>query len=439
MPITLSTAPPSPRFALTTAAMSNRSNETSANPAVSIEDALEHAKRAFALRKYEQAVDHYATALELMTKKHGENAPETADLYFSYGKALLENAIAQSSVLGKEQPEDAEHATAGDGKDTSSGGAFLSFSGDADDEAEELVPGSKEDVPVDLFAEAAKAVDEMDEAEEDEDEDEEAEPEDDFNAAWEVLDLARALYEKQQDEDDQVKLKLADTYIALGDVSLETEKFDQAITDYTAGLALKNELLPLSSRQIAEAHYKLSIVLDLTSGRLRDAITHAERALESVEARVAELRDALSGQGLVQAGAHEEKADAKGKGKAKQSKLVAEDAIQKMSRSQMESEEKELLGLREDLALKVEELKVTPNEPVESAPALVARALDSELNAPTQSPSGAFSSTVVHDLTSIVKKKKKAPEANGAVKRKAEDEGGESPSEKKVKVTDAED
>lgn len=33
---------------------------------VSIETAIEHAKRAFALRKYEQAIDHYATALELM-------------------------------------------------------------------------------------------------------------------------------------------------------------------------------------------------------------------------------------------------------------------------------------------------------------------------------------------------------------------------------------
>jgi len=32
---------------------------------VSIETAIEHAKRAFALRKYEQAIDHYATALEL--------------------------------------------------------------------------------------------------------------------------------------------------------------------------------------------------------------------------------------------------------------------------------------------------------------------------------------------------------------------------------------
>lgn len=137
------------------------------------------------------------------------------------------------------------------------------------------------------------------------------------------------------------------------------EKFEQAISDYTAGLALKTDLLPLSSRQIAEAHYKLSIVLDLTSGRLGDSITHAERALDSVEARLAELRDALSGQGLVQPEVKED-VKGKGKGKATGSLLLADDAIAKMTKGQMEAEEKELQGLREDLALKV---KFCPCDP----------------------------------------------------------------------------
>jgi HAT1-interacting factor 1 len=48
----------------------------------------------------------FNTFLKNSTQKLGENAPETADLYFSYGRALLENAIVQSSVLGKEQRED---------------------------------------------------------------------------------------------------------------------------------------------------------------------------------------------------------------------------------------------------------------------------------------------------------------------------------------------
>jgi len=33
-------------------------------PQLSVEETIEHAKRAFALKKYEQAVDYYATALE---------------------------------------------------------------------------------------------------------------------------------------------------------------------------------------------------------------------------------------------------------------------------------------------------------------------------------------------------------------------------------------
>jgi HAT1-interacting factor 1 len=78
---------------------------------------------------------------------------------------------------------------------------------------------------VDLFAEANKAVEAeeaAERAEEEEQEDANDEPEDDFNAAWEILDLARSLFDKRKDEDDEIKLKLADTYVSLGDVSLET-------------------------------------------------------------------------------------------------------------------------------------------------------------------------------------------------------------------------
>ena len=35
-------------------------------PQMSLEETIEHAKRAFALKKYEQAVEHYASALELV-------------------------------------------------------------------------------------------------------------------------------------------------------------------------------------------------------------------------------------------------------------------------------------------------------------------------------------------------------------------------------------
>ncbi len=86
----------------------------------------------------------------------------------------------------------------------------------------------------------------------------------------------------------------------------------------------------------------------------------------------------------------------------------------------------------------MEELKTVPNEPAESAPAMAAKALDKELNAPSTVTNSTVPSTI-NDLTSIVKKKKKAPDANGArgaTKRKADDveDGLSSPTEKKVKL-----
>ncbi|KAJ7796822.1 hypothetical protein B0H14DRAFT_3157807 [Mycena olivaceomarginata] len=153
-----------------------------------------------------------------------EDAPETADLYFTYGpgKALLENAISQSSVLGKDRLNDsAEEAHA-----SSSNGPVLSFTCDA--EGTEV--GLK-----DIAAEEEAA----DAGEDDHTADDDAEPEDDLNDPWEVLDLARAIYTRQT---------------------------AQAITDYEAGLKLNDSLLPRSSRQIPEVHYNLSMVLDLMSG-----------------------------------------------------------------------------------------------------------------------------------------------------------------------------
>ena len=201
-------------------------------------------------------------------------------------------------------------------------------------------------------------------------EDPEEEPEDDFNAAWEVLDLARAIFEKQKDESDEAKLKLADTYMCLGDVSLETgssisltrafgmskpnvltEKFDQAVKDYTAGLGFKQELLPLSSRHIAEAHYRLCLVLDMTPGQLSAAVLHVERALQSVEARLEELRVGPQQRSAPPSSASDPMG--KGKGKMVASLLLKGDSVHDLSPQEIEAELKEMDELRSDLMLKV--------------------------------------------------------------------------------------
>jgi len=152
----------------------------------------------------------------------------------------------------------------------------------------------------------------------------------------------------------------------IDDDCARAEKFDQAITDYSSGLALKTELLPLSSRQLAEAHYKLSIALDLTAGRLADAIHHAQRALESIEARLVELQAGLAGtlpplpEPSDTKDEDEDKGKGKGKAKAKQTVLAPEELVQNRSQAQIEAEIKELGELKQDLALKVRTILCMP-------------------------------------------------------------------------------
>lgn len=65
-------------------------------------------------------------------------------------------------------------------------------------------------------------IEQVEEDDDDEEEEEGAEEpaDDDFEAAWDILDVARVIFEKG--EDNETKLNLADVHLCLGDVSLET-------------------------------------------------------------------------------------------------------------------------------------------------------------------------------------------------------------------------
>jgi HAT1-interacting factor 1 len=115
---------------------------------------------------------------------------------------------------------------------------------------------------------------------------------------------------------------------------------------------LKNEILPFSSRQIAEGHLKLALVLDITSGRLADAINHVELSIQSVEERLSELRLGSQSQPSPEAAdPSSPKKDIKGKGKAR--KLVRDPAVTSMSAAQIEDEVKDLEGMKAELQMKV--------------------------------------------------------------------------------------
>lgn len=138
---------------------------------------------------------------------------------------MLENAITQNAVLGKEE------TNADEGEEDSmlrciASRRTVTYPSDcqlldlAVKKASQFVFEGDAEETVDFKQDGADGESEDEEGQRDAEGDDDA-PEDDFNAAWDALDLARALYEKQGDS-DEVKMKVADTYIALGDVSLET-------------------------------------------------------------------------------------------------------------------------------------------------------------------------------------------------------------------------
>lgn len=104
--------------------------------------------------------------------------------------------------------------------------------------------------------------------------------------AFEILDLARVCYLKRLEQISQeeqgekgkeaateedsptvrhVKERLADTHDALAEISLENERYPNAIEDGRVSLKYKLELYPEESEIIAEAHFKLSLALEFAS------------------------------------------------------------------------------------------------------------------------------------------------------------------------------
>nr|XP_019042602.1 hypothetical protein I302_09211 [Kwoniella bestiolae CBS 10118]OCF21532.1 hypothetical protein I302_09211 [Kwoniella bestiolae CBS 10118] len=308
-----------------------------------------------------------------------------APLLLSYGKALYELAFSQAGVMGKEEgsKEADEAVRQGTLEEAPSKNGNFVFSADPTSDDEE---DQDQEAGPSTAATTGASGDGEGEGEGDD------EPEDDYNAAWEVLDVARTIYQKivegkSNDEVKEDKLNLADCYLALGDVSCETENFPQAVQDYSSALSIQSSLLPSSSRVLASTHYQLATVLEFTPNKRSEALSYVEKALEGFKLRLTELKSSS------QEGISEE--------------------VKKLGEKEKEKEVKDVENLIEDLNVKIEELKSTAN--VEEANDLISQSINHLLGQPEGDQFGSSSgsgsgkekdSGPVNDLTSMVRKKK---------------------------------
>ncbi|WEW55618.1 hypothetical protein PRK78_001049 [Emydomyces testavorans] len=285
-----------------------------------------------AIKDYESAADLYSQAAQLQAEINGEMAIENVDLLYSYGKCLYHVAVNRSDVFGSmaavqdvvekaksppkelsdrlESPPLRDEQSASSGlqhrasaasdsnlrqcQDSSASQAYFQFTGDENFEDEDDEENQLAD---------CEPSDEID----------------DFENAFETLDMARVLLLRKLDDLSQssgggkdsaklatirsVKERLSDIYDLQAEISLEGERFPAAVADLRAALKLKRELFPPEDSIVAECHYKLSLALEFSSlsdssdenghstlkvdSQLREeAAKHMETAIQSCNLRI---------------------------------------------------------------------------------------------------------------------------------------------------------
>lgn len=171
---------------------------------------------------FERAIEAWQALLEDAVNQYGEMAPETAQLYYRYGDALLRKAEESDQL----------------------------FSGDAQDEGDET--------------------------------------EDDVTIAFEVLEVARLIYDKGDDNK-----ALALTFLRLGDLNKMNGNLSEALDDYRKCLELRTALFEFTDRRIADVHWCLAAAWDYwrADERCTDKLNAQKQALH----HYSKCADSLSG------------------------------------------------------------------------------------------------------------------------------------------------
>lgn len=302
-----------------------------------LDDLITRAAAKDATKDHNAASELYSQATELQAELNGEMSPENADLLYAYGKSLYNVAVSKSDVLGSKvagEPQTSSNAPIAKATSASSattGGALVKDAISSSMTQTTATPAKQ--VSQQLEAAPSKPffqftgddnfVDSDEEDEEEENGEAEEEEEDDFANAFEVLDLARILYLKKLEAAEEsntdkgkgksadlpadlihIKERLADTYDLQAEISLEGERFSDAVNDLRTALDLRNTLFPFEDPSVAECHYKLSLALEFASVQQqgededekekvvdeemrREAATQMERAIESCKVRMA--------------------------------------------------------------------------------------------------------------------------------------------------------
>ncbi|GCB70894.1 nuclear autoantigenic sperm protein isoform X2 [Scyliorhinus torazame] len=159
----------------------------------------------------------------------------------------------------------------------------------------------------------SNAVDGSDDDDENEgtaEKDAESEEVDNLQLAWEMLELAKVIFQRQ--ESKKIQLCAAQAYLKLGEVGIESENYIQAIEDFRECLSIQEKHLEPHNRLLAETHYQLGLAYSFNN-QYDLSLKHFKDSFSVIEKRLALLTDRI------------DKTEEKGKSPAKDTDAVSED------------------------------------------------------------------------------------------------------------------
>ncbi|XP_071538421.1 protein HGV2 [Panulirus ornatus] len=163
---------------------------------------------------------------------------------------------------GSTEDEEEEEDDEGDGDGESQGGESQDEDGNKDEiESQEETEGEKT---------------------------EEEEEVSNLQLSWEMLELAKVIFEKQQDNNPEMAEKVAQVYLKLGEVGLECENYAQGIEDLRKCLEIQEKVLKEDNRCLAETHYQLGVAHSY-SDDFDKAVESLQAAVRVIELRISNL------------------------------------------------------------------------------------------------------------------------------------------------------
>lgn len=224
------------------------------------------------------AVNAFQEAASLLGKKYGETANECGEAFFFYGKSLLELARMENGVLGnalegvhvEEEEEKTEDESLVENNDNVDETECSEEEDKENDKAEE---NTNESVLEN------KSLQENDEEEIG-----------NLELAWDMLDLAKIIFKRQETKEAQ--LYAAQAHLKLGEVSVESENYIQAVEEFQACLSLQEQYLEAHDRLLAETHYQLGLAYGYNS-QYDEAVAQYGKSIEVIEKRMAVLNEQM--------------------------------------------------------------------------------------------------------------------------------------------------